>query len=434
MTAVRRPSSARRGFVIALATAVSAIWAGPAAAAISRQAAFKLGKSGKSAPQILKKAFPGVAMSRMEQAPIRVLLADDLDSAVVQGQTPLVLTDGGDGAFAAVTLTAQHRYEIKQSGASLVVIDLEAPATKFTLRGPVLIDSQGAPSGVWLAKPERIDRRFRGVMRIQKGRQNLVSVVNVLDVEDYLLGTLPGDMPPAWGVRAPSTLRAGAIALRSRALTQRKLPSAPFDFTANDPKYLGIDGERARTTAAVQATRNLTLQRGGLPYPASFSGNVAMASTAFQPRPGTPYPVAFGPYKAVEGAAAGKAQLAVDLAMTFLGVPYLWGGTTPAGFDCSGLVQYVYAKQGVKLPRVAADQARVGEPIRRIEDLVPGDTVFFADSSGYIGHMGMYIGNNKMIHAPRTGDVVKISDITTSYYASRFAGGRRYVPAAKPAI
>lgn len=421
----------RRFFRFVVAVLVLSVVA-PATAAISRQEAYRLGKQGKSAPQILRKAFPGVSMARMKEAPIRVLLADDLDSTVIAGQTALALTDAGNPAFAAVTLLAEHRYEIRRSGASFVVVDLEAPATKFTLKGPVVIDSLAAPTGIRLAKPSTIDRRYRGVMRVQKARGTKVMVVNVLDVEEYLLGTLPGDMPPKWGVKAPSTLRAGAIALRSRALTQRKLETAPFDFTANDPKYLGLDGERARTTLAVQKTRNLTLRRAGYPFPASFSGNVAMGSTAFQPRPGTPYPVAFGPTKVVEGAAAGKAQKALDLALTFLGVPYRWGGTSPSGFDCSGLVYYVYAQFGVKLPRVAADQARVGQPITRVEDLLPGDAVFFADSSGYIHHQGLYMGGGKMVHAPHTGDVVKISDITTGYYKSQFAGGRRYVPAPNP--
>lgn len=403
--------------------------AGSATAAISRHEAFRLGKKGKTAPQILRKAFPGVSMARMQEAPIRVMLADDQKNAVVTGQTNLALTDGGNGAFPTTTLRAEHRYEVKRSGRSFTVVDLDAPSTKYTLKGPVLVDSLGAPTGVRLAQPSTIDRRYRGVLRVQKGRMGLMTIVNVLDVEEYLLGTLPGDMPPAWGVKAPATLRAGAIALRSRALTQRKLASAPFDFTASDPKYLGLDGERTRASLAVKKTKNLTLRRAGYPYPASFSGNVAMGSLAFQPRPGTPYPVAFGPFKAVEGAAAGKAQRALDLAMTFLGVPYLWGGTSPSGFDCSGLVYYVYAQQGVKLPRVAADQARVGQPIRTIQELLPGDAVFFADSSGYIHHMGLYIGNGQMVHAPHTGDVVKVSDITKGYYARQFAGGRRYVVA-----
>lgn len=400
-----------------------------ATAAISRQDAYRLGKRGKTAPQILRRAFPGVAVARMKEAPIRVMLADDPATAVVTGQSALALTDGGNPAFAAVTLLAEHRYQIKRSGTSFVVIDLDAPTTKFTLQGPALVDSLGALTGVRLAEPRTIDRRYRGVLRVQSGRAGLLTIINVLEVEEYLLGTLPGDMPPKWGATAPSTLRAGAIALRSRALTQRKLLSAPFDFTASDPKYLGLDGERARTTAAVQKTKNMTLRRSGYPYPASFSGNVAMRSTAFQPQPGNPYPVAFGPFKAVEGAGAGKAQKALDFAMTFVGVPYLWGGASPSGFDCSGLVLYVYGQQGVNLPRVAEDQARAGQAIRTVQELLPGDAVFFSDSSGYIHHEGLYIGKGQMVHAPHTGDVVKVSDITKGYYARQFAGGRRYVSA-----
>ena len=409
--------------------AVALSVANSATAAISRQEAYRLGKKGRNAPQILRRAFPGVTMTRSKEAPIRVMLADDQPTAVVTGQSTLALTDGGNAAFVAVMLPGEHRFEVKRSGASFTVVDLDAPGTRFTLKGPVLVDSLEAPTGIRLAEPSTIDRRYRGVLRLQKGRAGLMTIVNVLDVEEYLLGTLPGDMPPAWGARAPSTLRAGAIALRSRALTQRKLLSAPFDFTASDPKYLGLDGERNRTTAAVNKTKNLTLRRAGYAYPASFSGDVAMRSFAFQPRPGTPYPVAFGPFKAVPGAAAGKAQKALALALTFLGTPYVWGGASPSGFDCSGLVYYVYAQQGVTLPRVAAEQARVGLYVPTIQGLLPGDAVFFADSSGYIHHMGLYIGGGKMVHAPHTGDVVKVEDITTGYYARQFAGGRRYVTA-----
>ena len=76
---------------------------------------------------------------------------------------------------------------------------------------------------------------------------------------------------------------------------------------------------------------------------------------------------------------------------------------------------------------MAEDQARVGTYVPQSQ-LQPGDAVFFADSSGYIHHMGLYIGGGKMLHAPRTGDVVKVSDITTGYFASQYAGARRYSP------
>ena len=81
----------------------------------------------------------------------------------------------------------------------------------------------------------------------------------------------------------------------------------------------------------------------------------------------------------------------------------------------------------MRLPRVAEDQARVGSYVP-FGQLRPGDAVFFADSSGYIGHMGLYIGGGKMVHAPQTGDVVKVTDISSGSYFARFAGGRRYSP------
>jgi peptidoglycan DL-endopeptidase CwlO len=99
---------------------------------------------------------------------------------------------------------------------------------------------------------------------------------------------------------------------------------------------------------------------------------------------------------------------AVDLAQQHLGVPYVWGGESPSGFDCSGLIQYVYRQLGVNLPRVAADQARVGQPVAGLADAVPGDLVAFNDP---VDHIGIYAGNGLMVVAPKTGDVVKVQAI-----------------------
>lgn len=136
-------------------------------------------------------------------------------------------------------------------------------------------------------------------------------------------------------------------------------------------------------------------------------------------------PSAYGPAVKVPGGGHNTGPAALKLAQTFIGVPYLWGGTTPRGFDCSGLVQYVYAKNGVRLPRVAEQQARVGTPISP-EQLAPGDAIFFADRTGYIHHEGMYIGQGLFIHAPHTGDVVKVSSLYEPFYATQYAGARRY--------
>jgi cell wall-associated NlpC family hydrolase len=109
----------------------------------------------------------------------------------------------------------------------------------------------------------------------------------------------------------------------------------------------------------------------------------------------------------------------VAIAERYLGVPYRWGGASPSGFDCSGLVMYVYAQVGVSLPHSSFAQYGMGSPVSR-SDLQPGDLVFFDG----LGHVGIYVGGNSFIHAPHTGDVVKISSIS-GWYASTYVGARR---------
>ena len=111
----------------------------------------------------------------------------------------------------------------------------------------------------------------------------------------------------------------------------------------------------------------------------------------------------------------------VAIAMQYLGIPYLWGGASPeTGFDCSGFVMYVYGQVGVYLPHNAALQYGYGLPVAR-DELQPGDIVFFNN----LGHNGIYIGGGQFIQAPRTGDFVKISSLSESWYASTYVGARR---------
>jgi cell wall-associated NlpC family hydrolase len=109
----------------------------------------------------------------------------------------------------------------------------------------------------------------------------------------------------------------------------------------------------------------------------------------------------------------------VGIAMQYLGTPYVWGGASPAGFDCSGFVMYVFSQVGVSLPHNAAMQYGYGTAVDRSQ-LAPGDLVFFDG----LGHVGIYIGGNQFVHSPHTGDVVKISTIT-GWYSDTWVGARR---------
>ncbi len=112
-------------------------------------------------------------------------------------------------------------------------------------------------------------------------------------------------------------------------------------------------------------------------------------------------------------------------AMSFLGVPYVYGGTSPSGFDCSGLVYYCYKAYGYSVYRTAATLAYNGTAVTR-DSLQVGDVILFTSSGGgYIGHVGIYVGGGQFVHAPHTGDVVKISNLSDSYYNSHYAGARR---------
>lgn len=107
---------------------------------------------------------------------------------------------------------------------------------------------------------------------------------------------------------------------------------------------------------------------------------------------------------------------AVDIALKYLGVPYVWGGASPEGFDCSGFCQFVYAQIGISLPRTSAAQFRVGAhiPPDRVDLLRPGDLVFFGTDGdpSRVHHVGIYVGDGDYVHAPQLGDVVKVSSLT----------------------
>ncbi len=147
------------------------------------------------------------------------------------------------------------------------------------------------------------------------------------------------------------------------------------------------------------------------PTPSPPAADPAIPSSAPTPVPAVPAPVIPAAPPTETGAAS--------IAARYLGVPYLWGGASPAGFDCSGLVSYVYAQLGVSLAHYTVAQWNATIPISTSE-LQPGDLVFFDG----LGHVGIYIGGGQFIHAPHTGTVVQIATLS-GYWAEHLDGARR---------
>lgn len=122
-------------------------------------------------------------------------------------------------------------------------------------------------------------------------------------------------------------------------------------------------------------------------------------------------------------------QATLDQALGYLGIRYKRGGSTPeTGFDCSGFVRYVYNESlGLILPRNARAMSQEGEQVAKTE-LMPGDLVFFNTMKRTFSHVGIYLGNNLFVHAPRTGARVRIEDMTDKYWSRRYNGARRVQP------
>jgi peptidoglycan DL-endopeptidase CwlO len=159
---------------------------------------------------------------------------------------------------------------------------------------------------------------------------------------------------------------------------------------------------RARYLRQIQAQRQQALQ-------------AAVSESAVQDISAVP-----GGLDAVPPAPPSRYGGVVGIALQYLGTPYVWGASGPGAFDCSGFTSYVFAQVGVSLPHNAAAQYGYGVPVSR-DDLQPGDLVFFDG----LGHVGIYIGGGQFVHAPHTGDVVKISSVYDSWYAATWVGARR---------
>jgi cell wall-associated NlpC family hydrolase len=141
------------------------------------------------------------------------------------------------------------------------------------------------------------------------------------------------------------------------------------------------------------------------------------------------FAMAASPAAALVSRAVGGVQATLDEALDLLGIRYKRGGTTPeSGFDCSGFVRYVFNESlGLSLPHNAAAISQDGENVDR-KELQPGDLVFFNTMRRAFSHVGIYLGNNQFVHAPRAGGRVRIEDMSDRYWSRRYNGARRIQP------
>jgi cell wall-associated NlpC family hydrolase len=164
------------------------------------------------------------------------------------------------------------------------------------------------------------------------------------------------------------------------------------------------------------------------------TGCAAKGPTVATPRPfpGAAVPPRSGPVTEPPVAAVSMHPAVISLALSLQGTPYRNGGSDPSGFDCSGFVQWVFAQQGLALPREVKDQYRAGSEIDS-DDILPGDLVFFETVSSGASHVGIALGGGEFVHAPSSRGVVRVERYTSRYWADRWVGARRIATADTPA-
>ncbi|MGJ7909757.1 NlpC/P60 family protein [Neobacillus sp. LXY-1] len=184
-----------------------------------------------------------------------------------------------------------------------------------------------------------------------------------------------------------------------------------YTVQSGDTLWL-ISSQNNMTVSQLKTINNLTSDT-------IYVGQVLKLSADSTPAP-TPAPAPAPAPVPAPTPTVSKAQMVMDEAKKYIGTPYLWGGNTPAGFDCSGFTSYVFNKVGITIPRTTSSQYT---NLKIVSTPNPGDLVFFETYAPGPSHVGIYLGNNKFIQAG-TSTGVTISDITTTYWKSRYLGAR----------
>jgi cell wall-associated NlpC family hydrolase len=256
-------------------------------------------------------------------------------------------------------------------------------------------------------------------LEIILGSKSLDDVLNSFDAVSRVSSADTSILLQVRKFRADTRVRAAALKRANTAqrqvVSERASEKASIEQTLVERQRLAasIQGEIARLEAEEQARQERLAREAAARLAAQQAqAREAIQRTVVGPSVVTPDGASVAPPSQYGGV--------VGVAMQYLGTPYVWGGSSPGGFDCSGFTSFVYSQMGVSLPHNAAAQFGDGVPVSR-DELEPGDLVFFDG----LGHVGIYIGGGQFIHAPHTGDVVKISSLDDSWYAGTYVGARR---------